>query len=196
MIRTRSQAMVAAGLTRTNKPGMCQAVTRGWYNAPSVGDVDGDGRADAEDGWKSEPLGARHVGDRNPPAGVPLYFEGGRNDDGHRAMSFPHGQVRSTDWDTETNRYKAGVTGTAKSIADIERGMGVRYVGWTSTISGHPIPTDSQPPASKPAVRSKGVQDIIDATKAEKKRTKPTKVKKLAKLQEILRIARSIGGKK
>lgn len=191
MIRTRNQAMIASLETKTNKVGMCQAVTRGWYNAPSVGDVDGDGRSDAEDGWKSEPTDARHVGDRNPPPGVPLYFEGGRNDDGHRAMSHGNGLVRSTDWDTATNRYKPGVTGTAKSIADIERGMGVRYVGWTSTISGHPIP---DPYSAKPKY-SKNVKAIIEAAKAEKKRLRPDQHVRRDKLDQILRIARSMGRK-
>lgn len=195
MIRTRMQAMVASGQARTNVPGMCQAVTRGWYNAPSVGDVDGDGRADAEDGWKSEPIGARHVGDRNPPAGVPLYFEGGGKDDGHRAQSYPHGEVRSTDWDTATNRYHPGTVGTAKSIADIERQMGVRYVGWTETISGHPIPTDPRPPA-KPQ-RPEGVQEEIDHIKAKKQKAKKKgQTVRASKYKQVLAILRSMGKKK
>lgn len=193
MIRTRQQAMAASLEQKTNKPGMCQAVTRGWYNAPSVGDVDGDGRADAEDGWKSEPAWARHPGDRNPPAGVPLYFEGGRNDDGHRAQSHPHGRVRSTDWSTLANRYNPGTVGTANSIGDIERGMGVRYVGWTSTISGHPIPGDEP---SKPQ-RPEGVQEEIDHIKAKKQKAKSKgQTVRVSKYKQILAILRSMGKKK
>lgn len=190
MIRTRMQAVAASLKTMTNTPGMCQAVTRGWFNAPSVGDVDGDGRADAEDGWKSEPLGARHANDRNPPAGVPLSFVGGRSGDGHRALSLPHGKVRSTDWDTKAQRYKAGVTGTANSIAAIESSMGVRYIGWSETINGHIIPRDPEPPAPVDP-------DIKQIKKSAKKQLKekigPVQRRRLEK---ILALARKIGGKR
>lgn len=152
-IRTGSQAITAAKGQTRNDPGMCQAVTRGWFNAPSVGDQDGDGDADAVDGWKSEPLSARHVGDRNPPPGRPLSFKGGRNGYGHRALSAVK-SVFSTDM--LNNVYKAGytsrVTGTSTSdaIAKIERSMGVTYVGWSDTIDGFPIPPEPQEaPVSK-----------------------------------------------
>lgn len=144
-IRTGTQALaVAKGQTR-NVPGYCQKVVRGWFNAPSVGDRDGDKDADARDGWLSEPRSARHF-DRNPPKGRPLYFKGGRNGYGHRALSAAR-SVFSTDM--YNNRYRAGytsrVTGTSISdaISKIERAMGVEYVGWSDTISGFPIPPEA-----------------------------------------------------
>lgn len=144
MINTREQAMTEARGTTQNVPGMCQAFTRGWFNAPSVGDVDGDGDADAVDGWKSEPIWARHEGDRNPPAGVPLAWAGGRNGFGHRAISMGSGLVRSTD---------AGGTGITKTVPFdfFEKEWGFTYLGWSETIDGFLIP---EPVAPRPASKS------------------------------------------
>lgn len=138
MIRTREQALKGAMLTTRNTSGRCQEVTRGWFNAPSVGDQDGDGDADAVDGWASEPTSARYPGDRNPPVGVPVAFSGGSRGFGHRAIvRGPGGALRSTDMNN--GRYASGVTGNA-SIAEVERSMGVHYLGWSKTIDGYPIP--------------------------------------------------------
>lgn len=156
-INTRKQAMAEARGTTHNGKGFCQQVTRGWYDAPSAGDQDHDGDADAKDGWLSEPLHARHPGDRTPPAGVPLYFEkdGGRGF-GHRCISWDDkGLTRSTDMDD--GHYAPTVTGFA-TISEIERAMGVRYVGWSETIDGYTIPAEPEAPAKvappKPAKKS------------------------------------------
>jgi len=143
-IRSGAEAIKVACAQTRNTPGMCQANVRSWFNAPAAGDVDHDGDADAIDGWLSEPKWARHPGDRNPPLGRPLSF--GRKK-GHRALTVPGG-VRSTDM--SGNRYKAGVTSTVTgtmpaAIAQIERSMGVEYLGWSETIDGHPIPADPKP---------------------------------------------------
>lgn len=166
MIVDREQGAQRAEASRTNKPGRCQEWTREIFDAPSVGDYDGDGRADAEDGWKSEPAQYRHPGDRNPPRGVPVSFLGGRNDDGHRAASIGGGLIRSTDFDTITRRYKAGTVGTG-TIAEVERAMGVTYAGWSDTIDGHLIPLPPTPsPAPAPArkrVRRPEVRAALNA---------------------------------
>lgn len=143
-INTSKQALVEAEGTTQNVPGECQRVTRGWFNAPSAGDQDGDGDADAKDGWLSEPLRARHVGDRTPPAGKPLYFEkdNGRGF-GHRCISKGGSATRSTDM--SHGRYDKGTTGDA-SIAEIERAMGVKYIGWSETIDGYEIPPEPVKP--------------------------------------------------
>lgn len=142
MIRTPSQALAVADATHTNVPGTCQFKVRGYFNAPSAGDFDGDGAADAEDGWKSEPAWARHPGDRHPPRGYPVAFSGGSRDHGHRAISRGNGILRSTDFDGATKRYRAGVVGNG-TIAEVERAMGVTYLGWSKTIDGQPIPPDA-----------------------------------------------------
>ncbi len=159
-IRNREEAARAAEATQTNAPGMCQQVVRGWFNAPSVGDVDGDGSSDAEDGFKSEPASAVHT-DRNPPRGTPLSFLGGRNDHGHRAISigqYANGEarVRSTDFNGITKRSEAGVVGNG-TIAELERAMGVTYRGWSETISGQKIPL---PPAPEPEPKLTEMQRI------------------------------------
>jgi len=152
-INTPKQALVIANGTRVNREGFCQQVTRGYYLAPSAGDVDGDGDADAYDGWLSEPAWARHPGDRNPPAGYPVSFKGGSRGHGHRAISLGGGKVRSTDFDGLTKRYKAGVLGNS-TIAEVEAAMGVTYLGWSKTIDGLTIPPD---PVTKPAAEEKPV---------------------------------------
>lgn len=145
MVKSREEAAKSALASRTNTPGTCQLWTRNQYLAPSAGDRDGDGDADAVDGWLSEPAVARHAGDRNPPLGAPVAFRGGSRGFGHRAVSLGNGKIRSTDM-TATG-YKPGVVGTT-TIAQIEKSMGVEYLGWSSTITGLPIPTN--PPAVKP----------------------------------------------
>jgi len=49
-IRTSNQAIEAALKDTKNKPGTCQMTVRNWFNAPSAGDRDGDGDAEAVDG--------------------------------------------------------------------------------------------------------------------------------------------------
>lgn len=145
MINTSRQAIAAALDQFLNVPGTCQLSTRGWFNSPSVGDYDGDGDADAVDGWKSEPVWARHLGDRNPPGGKPLAFHGGSKGYGHRCATLRDpGRLRSTDM--LGNRYSPGHTSTvtadttSEAIAIIEEQMGVIYTGWSDTIDGEKIP--------------------------------------------------------
>lgn len=150
MVNNRAEAVEAALRTTRNVPNTCQLVTRGWFNAPSVGDFDGDGAADAEDGWKSEPLSARH-GDRNPPAGVPVSYLGGSRDNGHRAISLGNGKIRSTD------AGGSGVTATV-DLAWPERTWGLKYVGWSETIDGIPIPPI---PPTGPKTRGENVDEAL-----------------------------------
>ena len=49
-MRNREEAVKAALADKKNTPRYCQLVTRTWFDAPSAGDFDGDGAADAEDG--------------------------------------------------------------------------------------------------------------------------------------------------
>jgi len=130
---SRQEAVDVALAQHFNKPDTCQLTVRLWLDSPSVGDVDGDGSADAEDGWKSEPFRFRHS-DRNPPEGVPVTYLGGSHDNGHRALSLGGGMIRSTD---------AGGTGKVATVplAWPEQNFGVHYVGWSETMDGLMIPT-------------------------------------------------------
>lgn len=166
-IRNRDEAVATSMKQTRNEPGTCQMTTRGWFNAPSAGDRDGDGDADANDGWLSEPKSARHPGDRKPPKGVPLYFRNrSRPGFGHRCISRDDkGNARSTDM--LNGRYERGITGNA-TIAQIESAMALEYIGWSDTITGQKIPlppakpskpTPSKPPTgTKPPVTKKSAQ--------------------------------------
>lgn len=150
MVFNRTTAVARAKASTTNEPGMCQKWTRLIFGAPSVGDVDRDGDADAVDGWKSENL--KHPGDRNPPIGVPVAFSGGSHGNGHRAVVIGrNGVLRSTDMNGKV--FSKGHVGTT-TIADCERVMGVKYLGWSEDISGIPIPKPSTAPTPpKPPVQ-------------------------------------------
>lgn len=173
MVYNREQAARRAEASKTNTPGMCQAWTRGIFGAGSAGDRDGDGDADAIDGWKSEPLNKRHPGDRNPPRGVPVSFD---LKFGHRAVSLGGGKIRSTDM--QGNVYTPGVVGTT-TIAALEKAMGIRYLGWSETITGILIP-----PPTRGARIDKEIADLaavkrhmeatLKTTKGELRRDKLT----------------------
>lgn len=137
MTRTANEAVKAALSDKTNIPGTCQLATRTWLGAPSVGDYDGDGDADAVDGWKREPAGAKHT-DRKPPRGAPVAWSGGRNGYGHRALSLgPNSAgiyfIRTTD---------GGGSGKVATVplSWVEQTWGLTYLGWSETMSGQTIP--------------------------------------------------------
>lgn len=152
----REEAAQRAEKATTFGAGMCQLWTREIFGAPSAGDRDRDGDADAVDGWISEPSAHRHPDDRNPPRGVPVSFNGGSRGFGHRAVSLGNGKIRSTDMSGKY--YTPGRIGTC-TIADIEKAMGVRYLGWSNTITGQMIPLP--PPPVKKETRGKVVDAML-----------------------------------
>jgi len=182
-IRTRAQALALAMASTTNEPGECQQWTREKFNAPSVGDYDGDGRADAEDGWKSEPAEYRHPGDRNPPAGVPVTYSGGSHDDWHRAISAGNGKIRSTD---------AGGSGHVATV-DLdwpEIHWGLTYVGWSESIDGHPIPHDAPEAAAKAPAKGKRPEDVrkaLHSIRAQEQHAGPKQTKRLETAEHALK---------
>lgn len=132
MVRNNLDAAALAEQQTSNTPGTCQLWTRTMLDAPSAGDRDRDGDADAVDGWKSEPEWARHT-DRNPPRGFPVAWSGGSRGYGHRAISLGNGKVRSTDVPS------SGRVGTV-SLDYFEKKWGLHYLGWSETITGAKIP--------------------------------------------------------
>lgn len=159
MVVQASTAVKRARADHFNTPGTCQMWTRELYSSPSVGDVDSDGDADAVDGWKSEPLKARHT-DRKPPLGSPVAWSGGRSGFGHRAISLGPidgvYMIRSTD---------AGGSGQVATVplSWVERHWGLTYLGWSETIGGTPIPglktgvrPEPKPEPPKPKLTSRG----------------------------------------
>lgn len=154
MVLDRETAARNAEASRSAKAGMCQQWTRTMFLAPSVGDVDLDGDADALDAWKKERR--RHPGDRNPPRGVPLTWSGGSH--GHRAISLGNGKVRSIDV------KGPGTVGTV-DLEWFEENWGMKYLGWSNTISGIDIPMPEivekprpNPPKPKPTGRKTTLQ--------------------------------------
>lgn len=136
-INDRVTAAHLAQQSTTNIPEFCQGWTREKFNAPSAGDRDHDGDADAVDGWKSEPVKYRHA-DRKPPLGTPCAWSGGSNGNGHRAISLgPDAQgtyhIRSTD---------AGGRGHVATVPlDFpEAAWGLHWLGWSESIDGFLIP--------------------------------------------------------
>lgn len=169
MVYNREDAARRAEKARTNTPGTCQLWTRTIFGVESAGDRDRDGDADAVDGWLSEPKAHRHPGDRNPPRGVPVSFDGGSRGFGHRAVSLGKGRIRSTDM--TAGGYLAGNVGTT-TIEQIERSMGVRYLGWSNTITGHVIPL----PPPVPKTRGRRIDKALrKLKKAEKKALEGTR---------------------
>lgn len=163
-IRTSHQAAEVANEQHANVVGTCQFNVRTWFNAPSVGDVDKDGDADAVDGWESEPKKYR-VLSREPDlseGGMPIAFSGGSRGFGHRAFLMRKGLIRSTDM--QSNRYSPGVTSTvsaptsSEAIAIIERAMGVSYLGASKTIDGNLIPNFKQVTPTPPVAQTRGLR--------------------------------------
>lgn len=188
MVRNREEAAQAAENDQTNVVGTCQLATRTWHDAPSAGDRDGDKDADAVDGWLSEPTATKHYGDRNPPRGVPVAFKGGSRGFGHRAESLGGGKIRSTDMSDDGLRYQAGNVGTT-TIANIERAMGVSYLGWSPTITGITIPLPPEAPPVKPAKpKNNSVTKARDLLlKAERWARKTGKPKRASKIKDALK---------
>jgi hypothetical protein len=172
MTRSAAEAVAAAKATTTNKPGMCQQVTRGWLGAGSAGDQDRDGDADAVDGWLSEPAQARHSDLANAPAGAPGAWAGGSGGFGHRALSVGGGYYRSTD------AGGRGIVATRRWDW-FERNWGLRPLGWSETISGQPIPglkVQSEPkPSTRPAPKPTSRGARVDRAIAELRKARAPK---------------------
>lgn len=181
MLLNREQAAKRAENYTRFGTGMCQLWTRTVFGADSAGDRDGDGDADAVDGWRSEPDAHKHFGDRNPPRGVPVSFNGGSRGFGHRAVSLGNGRIRSTDMSGSI--YMPGVVGTT-TIRDIEKAMGVNYLGWSNTITGKMIPMP--PPPARPVTRGKMVDAALAKVQSAKAKKNSDRAVLLDRAERIL----------
>ena len=117
-----SEAVANANAYSSCEPGMCLKYTRTWLEIPSY-------YGSASDAWDGALF--RHEGDRNPPAGAPVFYRGGQH--GHVALSVGGGKVRTTD------RPSSGKVSTVP-LADIEHAWGYPYEGWTEDLNGVSIP--------------------------------------------------------
>ena len=131
MTATRQQAVANALKATTNVPRYCAQWTRTMFGVAALGDFDGDGAADAEDMWKAAKH--KHPGDYTAPAGVPVYWSGGSQDNWHIAVSLGNGMCRSTD---------GGGSGKVATVPlDFPvRQWGMPYLGWSEDLYGNVIP--------------------------------------------------------
>lgn len=145
MTITRREAVARATKSRTYPQGMCYRWTREMFGLPAVGDRDGDGDADAVDGWRAAKH--RHPGDRTPPGGVPVFWSGGSKGHGHAALTTFDGRVRSID----TGPSGFGTVGTV-DLGWFERHWGLTYLGWSEDLGGQRIPTGAPAPTPQPPI--------------------------------------------
>lgn len=125
--------------------GQCMMRTRALFGAPAIGDYDGDGSADAEDGWKFAKFKHPFDGDYNAvPRGVPFWWGGGSHDNGHVVVTLGSGRCMSTD--IERDGYYDNVP-----LALIAQRWGLRPLGWTEDIDGVRAWSPPPPPPISPA---------------------------------------------
>lgn len=109
----------------------CMWRCRELVDAPAIGDYDGDGSPDAEDGWKF----AKHKHPTSNPAEIPggvfVWWGGGSNDNGHVAFTDPDrpGYCWSTDI-VRTGYFDL------VPIALIHQKWGLPLLGWSEDIDG------------------------------------------------------------
>ncbi|HWW95516.1 MAG TPA: transglycosylase SLT domain-containing protein [Vicinamibacteria bacterium] len=70
----------------------------------------------------------KHVGDTNPPSGVPVWWSGGSSGAGHVALSIGNGKIVSSD-------IAGGRVGLVP-LAKIHDAWGLNYLGWSEDIDG------------------------------------------------------------
>ena len=155
MTYTRREAVARALRSTTYPVGMCYRWTREMFGMPAVGDRDGDGDADAVDGWKAATR--KHPGDRKPPGGVPVFWSGGSKGHGHAAITTLDGRVRSID----TGAGGFGTVGTV-DLGWFERHWGLKYLGWAEDLGGVTIPhPEDQPRTLKLSVATINVPGSV-----------------------------------
>lgn len=132
-----AQRLLSFGVCR---PGYCLYYV--WQAYKSLGASTDLPAPTAYDGWLGS--AGKHEGDRNPPAGVPVYFgpkAGSRA--GDVVISLGGGLVAATDWPY------SGIIGIT-TIDARQRQISRPYLGWTETILNHPIDYAGVSPAPTP----------------------------------------------
>lgn len=121
-------ALANAREVDTYPPGYCQKYVRSAWEVASL-------YGSAIDAW----YGAveRHPGDRKPPLGAPLYYEGGQY--GHVVIN----RQADTNGIRGTDMPSSGVVGE-DVIAWVENHWGYRYLGWTGDINSVDLPLDRE----------------------------------------------------
>jgi hypothetical protein len=118
-MRTPDQALAYARRFTTNRVGMCLWHVQDWFGSPHKYP---DAISQAH---------ALHLYPGTPPAGVPVFYSGGRH--GHVAISAGGGRIRSTDCPSDG---RVGET----DLNWPQRRWGHNYIGWARNIGGVDIP--------------------------------------------------------
>lgn len=124
--RAAARALLANGPIRG---GLCLYYV--WLAYKSVGASTGRNAGTALEGWQKSD--GKHYNDRNPPAGVPVWFGAKASSvAGDVVISLGGGRVACTDWPGY------GTVGTC-TIDERQRQIGRPYLGWTERIFDQPI---------------------------------------------------------
>lgn len=197
----RRRALERAAAQSKNGPtfgkDQCLMRTRALYGAPAIGDFDGDGAADAEDGWKATQHKHPTTVPTGIPAGVPVWWGGGSGDHGHVAISAGAGMCWSTDIE-RTGRYDL------VPITRIRDRWGLPLLGWSEDINGVRV-YDGPPPSTskeKPVAPNR-IQNThtaiaaalksLDAAIAELRVAGPGREAAHARIPELLEQRRGLG---
>lgn len=125
-MRNAKEAAAAFRKRQTNYVGKCLWHVQHCYRSPHM-------FPSAIMQWHN--ANRKHYGDRTPPIGAPVYFQGGRY--GHIAIYIGGGRVRSTDVGG------AGRMGTC-SIDWFRTHWGYTYLGWSGDIAEQNIDFDDK----------------------------------------------------
>jgi hypothetical protein len=128
MRSSAAEAVAAARSYTSYSVGYCLRWVVTCWQAPSIG------CPDAITSWEWATM--KHSGDRDPPAGAPVYYRGGKH--GHIAMSMGGGRIRSTDCQS------SGVVSEV-ALNWPEKAWGYPYLGWTGDLSKVPLPLGTAP---------------------------------------------------
>jgi hypothetical protein len=163
--------------------GECMMRTRALYGAPAIGDYDGDGSADAEDGWKFAKLKHPFDGDyAGVPRGVPFWWSGGSNDNGHVAPTLGDGECMSTD-------ILRGGYYDKVPLALIAQRWGLKPLGWTEDIDGVRVWSPPLPPPVQPVRRETADMALLADLDAARRKHDASRLKAVRVLLRAVRDA-------
>lgn len=108
------------------EPGMCLKTVRQWWGIASL-------HPDAITAWRE--AADKHPGDKEPPLGAPIFWEGGQY--GHVAIYVGGPDLRSTDCTT---------TGDVSDAHGswVRNTWGYDYLGWTGDLNGVRLPLEDE----------------------------------------------------
>jgi hypothetical protein len=127
--------------------GECMLRNRLLVDAPAIGDYDGDGMADAEDGWKFAKRKHPTTRVNDIPGGCFVWWGGGSHDNGH--VAFAPIEKPGYCWSTDIER--AGYFDLVP-IGRITAEWGLPLRGWSEDIDGVTVyePPPPPPPREDP----------------------------------------------